>query len=100
MNTFEPLGVEETRAITNKQYPISISPWHCEVPAGGNRLRTVTNHLSAFKKLCNKRVRLVTLELCVRIQQWIFVIESSYVANVDDVVLHAVDPTTTICLSV
>jgi len=39
---------------------------------------------------------LVALKLSVRIDQRIFVIETSDVADVHDIVLHAVDPAATV----
>src|SRR5205814_10219565 len=60
--------------------------------AGSNRFRTVAEHLAAFQQTSDERMRLTPLKLRIAIEQRILVVETSYVANIQNAVLHAINP--------
>src|SRR5689334_2898060 len=92
VNALQPLWVEKSGAIAREQHAIGVHPRHRKITTGGDCLRTVADHLPAFEKLRDVWMSLVTLKLCVWIDQRIFVIETRDVADVHDIVLHAVNP--------
>ena len=60
--------------------------------AGGNRLRPVANHLAARQQVRYEWMRLEALELGVRIDQRIAIIKPGHVAEIQNAILHPVNP--------
>ena len=92
VNSLQSLRVEKPGAVANQQHSVGVNLRHREVAAGGDCLRAVANHLAAFEQLRDKRMRLEALKLGVRIEQRILIIQSGDVADIQNAVLHSVDP--------
>src|SRR5712692_6209553 len=61
-------------------------------PAGSNRFGAVANHLAAIQKFCDERMRLEPLKLRMWIDQRIAIVETGNVAEIQNPILHSVDP--------
>src|SRR5215216_44081 len=96
VNSLQALRIEKTGRVAHQQHAIGIHPRHGEVTAGGDRLRTVANHLAALEQPRDVRMSLEALELRVRIDQRILIVESRNVSDVEHAILHAVDPATAV----
>src|SRR6185503_3775250 len=92
VNSLQTLRVEKTGAVPGEQHSVSVRARHCEITAGGYRLRAVTDHLATFEQFRNVRVSFVELKLGVRIDQGIFVVETGDVTKAQHSILQAVDP--------
>src|SRR6267142_4317270 len=100
MNPLKSLRVEKSGAVSHQQYAISVDLWHREISTGGNRLGSVTDHLSTLEQSTHVWMLLESLKLRVRIEQRILVIESGNVADVQNAVLQSIDPTASISIRV
>src|SRR2546430_2783110 len=94
VNSLQAGRVQKPRAISDNQDPVGVHLRHRVPAAGGNRLGAVTNHLAAAKQLRHEWMRLKSLELSVRIDERIAIIKPGHVAEIQDAVLHSINPAT------
>src|SRR3954466_9075505 len=91
MDAFEPRAIEVAGGIARDEKSLAVHPRHRKIAALGNRLRAGADHLAAFEQRPNRRMHLVALELVMRIERRVLVIETDHETDVDEAVLHAVD---------
>src|SRR6185295_2458327 len=96
----QALRIEKASAITYQQNSVGINLRHRKITARRNRLGAVTNHLAAFEQFAEKRMCFETLKLGVRVQQWVLVIETGHVADIQNPILHPVNPAAAVRLRV
>src|SRR5256714_8019923 len=92
VDALQPLRVEKARGVADEQEAVAVELRDGVEAARGNRLRAVANHLAAFKEARDERVLLESLKLRVRVEQRIAVVESRHVTEIEDAVLHPVNP--------
>src|SRR5438132_9169760 len=92
MNALEPLRVEQARRVASDHPAIAGHARHRPPTAIGECLGAIADHLSASQQLANERVLLKTLQRMLRIEAWVFVIQSGDKSEGNDVVLAAVNP--------
>src|SRR5207248_8765136 len=71
---------------------IRIYSRHSMPATGRNRLRAVTDHLTALEELGNEWMRLESLKLSVRIDQRIAIVEPRHIPEIHYAILHSVNP--------
>src|SRR4029078_12729413 len=96
VNSLQPLWIQKPSAVPCQKHAISVHPWNCKITARSDGPRAITNHLPAIEQFCDVRMGLELLKLGVRIDQWIFVIETRHVPDIQDAVLHSVNPTASV----
>ncbi len=92
MNSFQSCRVQKSRAVADNQRAVRVHLGHSVPSARGDRLGAVTNHLAAVEQFGQQRMGLEALELCVRIDEWIAIVQTGDVPQIQDPVLHSVDP--------
>src|SRR5262245_12697623 len=97
MNSLQSLWVEKTGAIARQKNAVGVHAWNREITTGCDCLRAVTDHLAAVKQARDVWMSFEALKLCMRIDKRVLVIESGHVADIQDAVLHAVNPTAAVC---
>ena len=70
---------------------VAVEPRHRVVAALGDGLRAGRDHLAAAQDLLDGRMQLEALQLVVRIERRVLVVETDHEADVDDAVFHPVD---------
>src|SRR5215472_3370262 len=91
MDPLELERVERSGRVADKHDAVRIRPRHRPPTAFWNRLRAVADHRSAVDELSNARVHLESLELGVRLELRILIVEADDEADIPDVVLHRID---------
>src|ERR1700674_5253649 len=94
MDAFEARAIEVSGGVADDHESMAVHARHREVAAFRNRLRAGADHLSAFDQRTNRRMQFVALELVMRIERRIEVVETDDEADVDDAILHPVDEPT------
>src|SRR5260370_32064239 len=61
--------------------------------SGGNHFGSETNHLATTQEPGNERMRFVSLKLRMRIDQRVAIVQTSTITEIQNPVLHSVDPT-------
>src|SRR5437667_6566583 len=92
VNAFQPLRVEQSRRVTSDHPAIARHARQRPPTAIGKSLGAIADHLAAGQQIANERVLLKTLQHMLRIEAWVFVIQSGDKSEGNDVVLAAVDP--------
>ena len=92
MNPLQPLRVQESRGVAKNHPTITCNRRNRPPPTVRQRLRTVANHLSAFKQLGHKRMPFQLLQHALRIKARIGIIEASNEAERNDIIFAAVNP--------
>src|SRR5206468_8973024 len=95
-----PLRVEEARRVADEQEAVAVKLRDRVEAARGNRLRAVANHLPAFEQLSDERMLFEPLELGVRIKKRVLIIQAGDVTEIDDAILHPVNPAAAVCVRV
>src|SRR5229473_7317126 len=96
VNALEALRIEKARGVADDQPAVHIGSRH-RIPASiRNRLRAVTNQLSAVENAFQERMSLVFLERFVRVELRILVFQSDHEADRKAVVAEAVNPSSTV----
>ncbi len=91
VDPFQPRAVQETAAVAEDHEAVAVEAGHGVVAALRDRLRARGDHLPALQDLLNLRMELQALQLVVRVERRVLVVETDHQSDVDDAVLHAVD---------
>src|SRR5437763_5566534 len=90
VDAFEASAVEVAGGIADDHESVAVHARHREVAAFGDGLRAGRDHLAARKNLADGRMHFEALELLVRVERRITVVESDDKADVDDAITHPV----------
>src|SRR5436305_9042461 len=91
MYSFQPRAIEISGGVADDHESVAVHPRHRKVTPLGNRFRSGADHLPAFQKSADRWMQFVALELVVRIERRVSVIEAHHQADIDDAILHPVD---------
>src|SRR5205814_3928281 len=91
VDAFQPRAVEVAGGVAEDHETVAVLPRHREIAAFGDGLRAGGDHLAALENPADRGMQLETLELVMRIERRVLVIETDDQADVDDAVAHAVD---------
>src|SRR5438128_12462648 len=84
VDTFEPRAVEVAGGVADDHESVAVHARHREVAAFGDGLRAGRDHLAARENLADGRMHFEALELLVRVERRIAVVESDDKTDVDD----------------
>src|SRR4030095_10122541 len=87
--------MEESGRVADDQKTVSVVLRNREVTALRDGLCPIVEHLPAFEHRPNSRMLLEFLEEPVRVCKWILVVETDDQPYIEQIVLHAVDKSTT-----
>src|SRR5205085_8520344 len=87
----EPSGVEVAGGVAYDHESVAVHARHREVASLGYGFRAGREHLAAREDLADGGMRLEALELVMRVERGIAVVEADDETDVDDSVRHAVD---------
>src|SRR5476649_1216877 len=93
MDSLETSAVQIAGGVAGNQEAVPIHARHRVVAAFRNGLRSGGDHLSSFENLPDRRMELVPLELVMRVEGRIAVVETDDEADIDDAIFHPVDET-------
>src|SRR5882672_9816521 len=82
VDSFEARAVEIAGGVADDQESIAIHARHREVTAFGNCFGAGGDHLAALENLANRRMQFVALELMLRIEGGIAIVEADDEADV------------------
>ena len=100
MDAFQPLRIEEASGVADEQEAVAVKLRDGVEASRGYRLRAVANHLAAFQETRDERVFLEALKLRVRVEQRIAVVKPRHVSDVEDAILHSVNPPAAVCVRI
>src|SRR5436853_348690 len=92
MNSFQALSIQHSGGVAGYKNAVRERFRHRVPSADRHGLGAIANHLAAFQKLRHEWVRFESLQLMMRIDARIAIIETYYTAEVQNSVAHAVDP--------